>query len=95
VELTKFSKEKKRVKEIAEGLEDAEDKAAYRQQHAEDIRLHRQIQSLQPRLNKLQRRINELKERDKTPKREALIETLEQRRTDLVRQFLKRQEGEE
>ncbi|MFN2267129.1 MAG: hypothetical protein ABR533_02550 [Desulfonatronovibrio sp.] len=92
VALTKFSKKKRRVQKVADGLEEAEDKAAYRRENIGDLRLHARIRNLQPTLNKYRRRINELEKEDSTPERKALIDTLEQRRTETVRRFLKQQD---
>lgn len=88
----RLRKRKAKLNEIKDRYEKTENKTAFIQKHREELTELKIINGLQGRLNEYRKRINKLKSAEESPKRKKLIQELENKRTELIKKFLKRTE---
>ena len=88
----RLKKHKARLRKIFERYESASDKQAYLKAHRKEIGEHRRVGKFQGKLNKLRRLSNELKSREETPNLKKRIDQVENRRTEMIKEYLKKGE---
>jgi hypothetical protein len=84
----RLRKQKTKLNKIKDGLEKTKNKMEYRRKYRVELRKLRQINELQGTLNDYRKRINRLKSMKETPARKKRIQTLEVRRTELIKNYL-------
>lgn len=85
----RFRKHKARLKKIKERHDRSKNKAAYSRDNLKDLLEYKRANKFQGKLNKSRRVINELTSREETPTILKRIKQVENRRTEMIKQYLK------
>jgi hypothetical protein len=86
----RWRKYKSGLKKINEQYLRSENKRIFRQKHGRKLREYERVNKKQSYLNDYRKRINLLKSRKKTPVIEKKIKNLENKRTELIKKWLKK-----
>lgn len=84
----RLRKAKRKLKSVAEGYEESDNKSEYRRKHSSKLKRYRSLNNLQGRLNALKKRINAYKSRRQTKETKIKIQNLEERRIQMIKKFL-------
>jgi molybdopterin synthase catalytic subunit len=86
----RLRKHKAKLNKIKDDFDKAKDKATFQNKHREELRALRRANELQGELNEYRKRINRIKSRKETKAGKLEIQRLEKRRTDKIKNHLKR-----
>jgi len=86
----RLSKEKKRLKKVKDQLDKTKNKRKFKIEHRKELTRYDRINKFQGKLNTYRSRINKLKSRKETSSIKKRISALEEQRTNLIIQYLKR-----
>lgn len=86
----RFSKEKKKLNKIKDGLDESKDKKKYVSKHRKEILILRRVNKIQGKLNKFRKRINQIKGLKDTKKNRTVIINLEKQRVLLITNYFKK-----
>ena len=84
----RLSKRTKKLKQVDEKFQKAENKLQFNLKHASEIKELRENKKIKSKVGKLRRRINKLKSFPETSTRAAMITRLEDKRVDIIKAYL-------
>jgi len=87
----RLNKQNKRLKKFKQDYDESADRPAYLRKYKKELADYRKIKSFKNRINGIKRRINRLKKLEQTELRKNAILKLEQKRTDMIKEYLKKE----
>ena len=85
----RLSKYRQNVTDVHEDYEKSKDKSSFMREHHKELAEYHRLTQFQGRINNYRKIVNQLKSRPETDSTKKRIEQLEERRTELIKNFLK------